>query len=639
MKEVKTPRKQLVYYWIAAAAVILVLNLFVLPRIQTARVETVDYGTFMTMTEEGKIKEVQIESNAIYFTDGEDKIYRTGLMDDTGLTERLHGAGIKFSSEIVEEASPLMAIFLNWVLPLGIFYFLWSRVSKMMMDRMGGGAGAMSFGLGKSNAKVYVKSSDGIRFSDVAGEEEAKENLQEIVEYLHDPGKYKEIGATMPKGILLVGPPGTGKTMLAKAVAGEANVPFFSMSGSEFVEMFVGMGASKVRDLFSQAKEKAPCIVFIDEIDAIGKKRDGGSFGGNDEREQTLNQLLTEMDGFEENLGVVILAATNRPEALDPALTRPGRFDRRVPVELPDLKGRIDILKVHARKIKVAEDVDFDKVARMAAGASGAELANIVNEAALRAVRAGRKFATQEDMEESIEVVIAGYQKKNAILSDKEKLIVSYHEIGHALVAAMQTNSAPVQKITIIPRTSGALGYTMQVEEEGNHYLMTKTEMENQIATLCGGRAAEEVEFGSITTGASNDIEKATRMARAMITRYGMSEDFGMVALETVNNQYLGGDTSLACSSETAALIDKKVIELVRSQHEKARQILIDNKRIMDALAEYLYKKETITGEEFMLIIREQTRQKQIGMDYTSAMDMDMSAAGSADADYAEDQT
>ena len=639
MKEVKTPRKQLVYYWIAAAAVILVLNLFVLPRIQTARVETVDYGTFMTMTEEGKIKEVQIESNAIYFTDGEDKIYRTGLMDDTGLTERLHGAGIKFSSEIVEEASPLMAIFLNWVLPLGIFYFLWSRVSKMMMDRMGGGAGSMSFGLGKSNAKVYVKSSDGIRFQDVAGEEEAKENLQEIVEYLHDPGKYKEIGATMPKGILLVGPPGTGKTMLAKAVAGEANVPFFSMSGSEFVEMFVGMGASKVRDLFSQAKEKAPCIVFIDEIDAIGKKRDGGSFGGNDEREQTLNQLLTEMDGFEENLGVVILAATNRPEALDPALTRPGRFDRRVPVELPDLKGRIDILKVHARKIKVAEDVDFDKVARMAAGASGAELANIVNEAALRAVRAGRKFATQEDMEESIEVVIAGYQKKNAILSDKEKLIVSYHEIGHALVAAMQTNSAPVQKITIIPRTSGALGYTMQVEEEGNHYLMTKTEMENQIATLCGGRAAEEVEFGSITTGASNDIEKATRMARAMITRYGMSEDFGMVALETVNNQYLGGDTSLACSSETAALIDKKVIELVRSQHEKARQILIDNKRIMDALAEYLYKKETITGEEFMLIIREQTRQKQIGMDYTSAMDMDMSAAGSADADYAEDQT
>ena len=633
MKEVKTPRKQLVYYWIAVAAVILILNLIVLPRIEMAKVETVDYGTFMTMTEEGRIKEVQIESNAIYFTDGEDRIYRTGLMEDSGLTERLHGAGIKFSSEIVEEASPLMAIFLNWVLPLGIFYFLWSRVSKKLMDRMGGGAGAMSFGLGKSNAKVYVKSSDGIRFHDVAGEEEAKENLQEIVEYLHDPGKYKEIGATMPKGILLVGPPGTGKTMLAKAVAGEANVPFFSMSGSEFVEMFVGMGASKVRDLFSQAKEKAPCIVFIDEIDAIGKKRDGGNFGGNDEREQTLNQLLTEMDGFEENLGVVILAATNRPEALDPALTRPGRFDRRVPVELPDLKGRIDILKVHARKIKVAEDVDFDKVARMAAGASGAELANIVNEAALRAVRAGRKFATQEDMEESIEVVIAGYQKKNAILSDKEKLIVSYHEIGHALVAAMQTNSAPVQKITIIPRTSGALGYTMQVEEEGNHYLMSKAEMENQIATLCGGRAAEEVEFGSVTTGASNDIEKATRMARAMITRYGMSEEFGMVALETVNNQYLGGDTSLACSSETAALIDKKVIELVRSQHEKARQILIDNKRIMDALAEYLYKKETITGEEFMLIIREQTRQKQIGMDYTSAVDMDMSAAGTYDAD------
>ena len=636
MKEVKTPRKQLVYYWIAAAAVILVLNLFVLPRIETAKVETVDYGTFMTMTEEGRIKEVQIESNAIYFTDGEDQIYRTGLMEDAGLTDRLHQAGIKFSSEIVEETSPLMAIFLNWVLPLGIFYFLWSRVSKMMMDRMGGGAGAMSFGLGRSNAKVYVKSSDGIRFHDVAGEEEAKENLQEIVEYLHDPGKYKEIGAAMPKGILLVGPPGTGKTMLAKAVAGEANVPFFSMSGSEFVEMFVGMGASKVRDLFSQAKEKAPCIVFIDEIDAIGKKRDGGNFGGNDEREQTLNQLLTEMDGFEENLGVVILAATNRPEALDPALTRPGRFDRRVPVELPDLKGRVDILKVHARKIKVAEDVDFDKVARMAAGASGAELANIVNEAALRAVRAGRKFATQEDMEESIEVVIAGYQKKNAILSDKEKLIVSYHEIGHALVAAMQTNSAPVQKITIIPRTSGALGYTMQVEEEGNHYLMTKTEMENQIATLCGGRAAEEVEFGSVTTGASNDIEKATRMARAMITRYGMSDEFGMVALETVNNQYLGGDTSLACSSETAAMIDKKVIELVRSQHEKARQILIDNKRIMDALAEYLYKKETITGEEFMLIIREQTRQKQIGMDYTSAMEMDMSAARPSDAPDAD---
>ena len=626
MKEVKTPKKQLVYYWLAVAAVILVLNLVILPRMEAARVQTVDYGTFMTMTEEGKIKEVQIESNAIYFTDQEEKIYRTGLMDDSGLTDRLHKAGVSFSSRIVEEASPLMTIFLNWVLPFGIFYFLWSQVSKKVMDRMGGGAGAMSFGLGKSNAKVYVKSSDGIRFQDVAGEEEAKENLQEIVEYLHDPGKYKEIGATMPKGILLVGPPGTGKTMLAKAVAGEANVPFFSMSGSEFVEMFVGMGASKVRDLFSQAKEKAPCIVFIDEIDAIGKKRDGGNFGGNDEREQTLNQLLTEMDGFEENLGVVILAATNRPEALDPALTRPGRFDRRVPVELPDLQGRIDILKVHAKKIKVAEDVDFDKVARMAAGASGAELANIVNEAALRAVRAGRKFATQEDMEESIEVVIAGYQKKNAILSDKEKLIVSYHEIGHALVAAMQTNSAPVQKITIIPRTSGALGYTMQVEEEGNHYLMTKTEMENQIATLCGGRAAEEVEFGSITTGASNDIEKATRMARAMITRYGMSDEFGMVALETVNNQYLGGDSSLACSAETAAMIDKKVIELVRTQHEKARQILIDNKRIMDALAEYLYKKETITGEEFMLIIREQTRQRQIGMDYTSAMDMDISA-------------
>ena len=626
MKEVKTPKKQLVYYWLAVAAVILVLNLVILPRMEAARVQTVDYGTFMTMTEEGKISEVQIEPNAIYFTDKDQNIYRTGLMEDSGLTDRLHKAGVSFSSKIIEEASPLMTIFLNWILPFGIFYFLWSQVSKKVMDKMGGGAGAMSFGLGKSNAKVYVKSSDGIRFQDVAGEEEAKENLQEIVEYLHDPGKYKEIGATMPKGILLVGSPGTGKTMLAKAVAGEANVPFFSMSGSEFVEMFVGMGASKVRDLFSQAKEKAPCIVFIDEIDAIGKKRDGGNFGGNDEREQTLNQLLTEMDGFEENLGVVILAATNRPEALDPALTRPGRFDRRVPVELPDLKGRVDILKVHAKKIRISGDVDFDKVARMAAGASGAELANIVNEAALRAVRAGRKFATQEDMEESIEVVIAGYQKKNAILSDKEKLIVSYHEIGHALVAAMQTNSAPVQKITIIPRTSGALGYTMQVEEEGNHYLMTKTEMENQIATLCGGRAAEEVEFGSITTGASNDIEKATRMARAMITRYGMSDEFGMVALETVNNQYLGGDTSLACSAETAALIDRKVIELVRTQHEKARQILTENKRIMDALAEYLYKKETITGEEFMLIIREQTRQGQIGMDYTTPMDMDRKA-------------
>ena len=507
-----------------------------------------------------------------------------------------------------------MAAFLvSWVLPIAIFVGIGKYLNKKMMDRAGGGASSMMFGMGKSNAKVYVKSTEGIRFSDVAGEEEAKENLMEIVEYLHDPGKYKEIGATMPKGILLVGPPGTGKTMLAKAVAGESNVPFFSMSGSEFVEMFVGMGASKVRDLFNQATEKAPCIVFIDEIDAIGKKRDGSALGGNDEREQTLNQLLTEMDGFEENLGVVILAATNRPEALDPALTRPGRFDRRVPVELPDLQGRIDILKVHAKKIKIGGDVDFGKIARMAAGASGAELANIVNEAALRAVRDGRKFANQADMEESIEVVIAGYQKKNAILTDKEKLIVSYHEVGHALVAAMQTNSAPVQKITIIPRTSGALGYTMQVEEEGNHYLMSKEEIENKIATLTGGRAAEEVEFGSITTGASNDIEQATKLARAMITRYGMSDEFDMVAMETVTNQYLGGDTSLACSAETQALIDRKVVELVRTQHEKALKILRDNKRKLDEIAEYLYFKETITGEEFMAILNRKPEQGLIG--------------------------
>ena len=611
MKEIKPPRKSLMIYWITVIAVILLFNVFVEPMLSSVSIKEVDYNTFITMTEEKKIAEVEIASNQILFKDQEGNYYKTGPIEDPGLVDRLHENGVAFKSQIIQQASPVMTFILSWVLPMVIFFAVYRMLSKRMMDKMGG-ANSMMFGMGRSNAKVYVKSSEGIRFSDVAGEEEAKENLQEIVEYLHDPGKYKEIGATMPKGILLVGPPGTGKTMLAKAVAGEANVPFFSMSGSEFVEMFVGMGASKVRDLFSQAKEKAPCIVFIDEIDAIGKKRDAGNFGGNDEREQTLNQLLTEMDGFEENLGVVILAATNRPESLDPALTRPGRFDRRVPVELPDLKGREDILRVHARKIKVAEDVDFNKIARMAAGASGAELANIINEAALRAVRDGRKFATQADLEESIEVVIAGYQKKNAILSDKEKLIVSYHEIGHALVAAMQTHSAPVQKITIIPRTSGALGYTMQVEEEGNHYLMSKTEMENQIATLCGGRAAEEVEFGSITTGASNDIERATRMARSMITRYGMSDDFGMVALETVNNQYLGGDTSLACSAETAALIDRKVIELVRAQHEKARQILTDNKYIMDALAEYLYKKETITGDEFMLIIREQTRQRQL---------------------------
>ena len=611
MKEIKPPRKSLLIYWITVIAVILLFNVFVEPMLSSVSIKEVDYNTFITMTEGKEIAEVEIASNQILFKDQEGNYYKTGPVEDPGLVDRLHENGVAFKSQIIQQASPVMTFILSWVLPMVIFFAVYRMLSKRMMDKMGG-ANSMMFGMGRSNAKVYVKSSEGIRFSDVAGEEEAKENLQEIVEYLHDPGKYKEIGATMPKGILLVGPPGTGKTMLAKAVAGEANVPFFSMSGSEFVEMFVGMGASKVRDLFSQAKEKAPCIVFIDEIDAIGKKRDAGNFGGNDEREQTLNQLLTEMDGFEENLGVVILAATNRPESLDPALTRPGRFDRRVPVELPDLKGREDILRVHARKIKVAEDVDFNKIARMAAGASGAELANIINEAALRAVRDGRKFATQADLEESIEVVIAGYQKKNAILSDKEKLIVSYHEIGHALVAAMQTHSAPVQKITIIPRTSGALGYTMQVEEEGNHYLMSKTEMENQIATLCGGRAAEEVEFGSITTGASNDIERATRMARSMITRYGMCDDFGMVALETVNNQYLGGDTSLACSAETAALIDRKVIELVRTQHEKARQILTDNKYIMDALAEYLYKKETITGDEFMLIIREQTRQRQL---------------------------
>lgn len=555
----------------------------------------------MSMIEDEKIGRVEIQDNKIIFTDKEDStIYKTGLMNDPELTMRLYQSGAKFASEIIEPTSPLLSFLLSWILPLLIFFGIGQYMTKRMMKNMGGG-NSMMFNMGKSNAKVYVKSSDGIKFSDVAGEDEAKENLTEIVEYLHNPGKYKEIGASMPKGILLVGPPGTGKTMLAKAVAGEANVPFFSMSGSEFVEMFVGMGASKVRDLFKQAKEKAPCIVFIDEIDAIGKKRDG-QVGGNDEREQTLNQLLTEMDGFEGNNGVIILAATNRPESLDPALLRPGRFDRRVPVELPDLKGREEILKVHAKKIKVGQDVDFTKIARMASGASGVELANIVNEAALRAVRDGRSYATQADLEESIEVVIAGYQKKNAILTDKEKLIVSYHEIGHALVAAKQTHSAPVQKITIVPRTSGALGYTMQVEE-GNHYLMTREEIENKIATFTGGRAAEEVVFGSVTTGASNDIEQATKLARAMITRYGMSDDFDMVAMETVSNQYLGGDTSLACSAQMQAKIDEQVIELVKSQHEKAVQILLDNRSKLDELANFLYERETITGEEFMGIL------------------------------------
>ncbi len=605
MQEVKQPNKKpfIFYYMIALIAIILINSLLV-PQIAQRAVKEVDYNTFMQMTYDKKIDEVQIQDNQIVFTAKDDKIiYKTGLMDDPDRTQRLYDSGAKFSSEIVEEASPLLSFLISWLLPL-VFIIGFGQLMYRQMAKKAGGD-SMMFGIGgigKSNAKVYVKSSNGIKFTDVAGEDEAKENLTEIVEYLHDPDKYKEIGASMPKGILLVGPPGTGKTMLAKAVAGEANVPFFSMSGSEFVEMFVGMGASKVRDLFKQAKEKAPCIVFIDEIDAIGKKRDG-QVGGNDEREQTLNQLLTEMDGFEGNNGVIILAATNRPESLDPALLRPGRFDRRVPVELPDLKGREEILKVHARKIKVADNVDFNKIARMASGASGAELANIVNEAALRAVRDGRKFATQADLEESIEVVIAGYQKKNAILTDKEKRIVSYHEIGHALVAAKQTNSAPVQKITIVPRTSGALGYTMQVEEEGNHYLMTKEEMENKIATLTGGRAAEEIAFGSVTTGASNDIEQATKLARGMITRYGMSKDFDMVAMETVTNQYLGGDASLTCSMETQTSIDKEVVELVKKQHEKAGQILLENRAKLDELAQYLYEKETITGEEFMKIL------------------------------------
>ena len=601
MQEVKQPNKKpFIFYYMIALLAIFLINSLLVPKLAQRAVKEVDYGTFMEMTYNGEIGYVQIEDNQIVFTDkGEENIYKTGPVYDPGLTERLYENGAQFSSEIVEEMSPLLSIFLSWLLPMFIFIAFGQLMYRMLAKKAGGNS--MTFGMGKSNAKVYVKSSDGIRFTDVAGEDEAKENLTEIVDYLHNPDKYKEIGASMPKGILLVGPPGTGKTMLAKAVAGEANVPFFSMSGSEFVEMFVGMGASKVRDLFSQAKEKAPCIVFIDEIDAIGKKRDG-QLGGNDEREQTLNQLLTEMDGFEGNNGVIILAATNRPESLDPALLRPGRFDRRVPVELPDLKGREEILKVHAKKIKLYEDVDFGKIAKMASGASGAELANIVNEAALRAVRDGRNAATQADLEESIEVVIAGYQKKNAILTDKEKLIVAYHEIGHALVAAKQTDSAPVQKITIVPRTSGALGYTMQVDE-GNHYLMTKEEIENKIATFTGGRAAEEVVFGSVTTGASNDIEQATKLARAMVTRYGMSKDFDMVAMETVNNQYLGGDTSLCCSVETQTAIDRQVVELVKKQHEKAGQILMENRAKLDELSQYLYEKETITGEEFMNIL------------------------------------
>ena len=604
MKEVKPSKKPLAIYYAIVLLVLLVINLVLMPWLTERQVQEVDYGTFMSMTEQQNIGKVDIESNQIIFTDKEEKqVYKTGLMNDPNLTERLYDAGATFSSEIVEQGSPVLSFLLWFVLPILLFSFIGNQMNKKLMEKAGGGPGAMMFGgVGKSNAKVYVQSTHGIRFADVAGEDEAKENLQEIVNYLHDPKRYEEIGASMPKGILLVGPPGTGKTMLAKAVAGESNVPFFSISGSEFVEMFVGMGASKVRDLFKQAKEKAPCIVFIDEIDAIGQKRNSGQLGGNDEREQTLNQLLTEMDGFEGNTGVIILAATNRPDSLDPALTRPGRFDRRVPVELPDLKGREEILKVHAKKVAMAPGVDFNTVARMASGASGAELANIVNEAALRAVRAGRKSVTQADLEESIEVVIAGYQKKNSILTDKEKCIVAYHEIGHALVAAKQTNSAPVQKITIIPRTSGALGYTMQVDE-GNHYLMNKEELENKIATLTGGRAAEEVAFHSITTGASNDIEQATKLARAMLTRYGMSDEFDMVALETVNNQYLGGDTSLACSAQTQREIDQKVVELVKTQHEKAVRILTENRAKLDELAQYLYQKETITGEEFMAIL------------------------------------
>ena len=613
MNEVKTPKKPLIVYYAIAILVVLLINTLLVPMVSQARVKYVDYGTFIQMTEEDKISEVQVQDNQIVFITKEDEAnknavyYRTGRMDDPELTSRLSEHGVRFDKEIVEETSPLLSFLLSFVFPIVLFIALGQLLTRQMMKRMGGGKDAMSFGMGNSNAKVYVKDSAGsIKFDDVAGEDEAKENLSEIVNYLHDPSKYRDIGASMPKGILLVGPPGTGKTMLAKAVAGEANVPFFSISGSEFVEMFVGMGASKVRDLFKQAKEKAPCIVFIDEIDAIGKKRDGGKFGGgNDEREQTLNQLLTEMDGFEGSNGVIILAATNRPESLDPALTRPGRFDRRVPVELPDLQGREAILRVHAKKIKTEPNINYAQIARMASGASGAELANIVNEAALRAVRNHRTAASQADMEESIEVVIAGYQKKNAILTDKEKSIVSYHEIGHALVAALQSHSAPVQKITIVPRTSGALGYTMQVDE-GNHYLMTKDEIINKIATLTAGRVAEEIVFGSITTGASNDIEQATKLARAMITRYGMSDEFGMVAMETVENAYLGGDTSLSCSAETQARIDALVVSIVKEQYQKATQILTDNRAKLDELAKYLYEKETITGEEFMNILNKQ---------------------------------
>ena len=604
MNEVKSPKKPLLYYYFVAMLLVMLFNFIAMPWISEHQIKDVDYNTFVTMTEQGEVGRVEIQeqSNRILFTSSDEKtVYKTAMVPDDGLVQRLLDAGVSTTGEEIEQTSTLVSI-LAWVLPIIIFVALGQYMSRKMMEKMGGGGNSMMFNMGKSNAKVYVKSAEGIKFDDVAGEDEAKENLTEVVNYLHDPSKYQEIGASMPKGILLVGPPGTGKTMLAKAVAGEANVPFFSMSGSEFVEMFVGMGASKVRDLFKQAKEKAPCIVFIDEIDAIGQKRSGGQYGGNDEREQTLNQLLTEMDGFEGNNGVIILAATNRPESLDPALTRPGRFDRRVPVELPDLKGREAILQVHAKKIKVAEDVDFNKIARMASGASGAELANIVNEAALRAVRAGRRFATESDLEESIEVVIAGYQKKNAILTDHEKWIVAYHETGHALVAALQSHSAPVQKITIIPRTSGALGYTMQVEE-GNHYLMTREEMENKIATLTGGRAAEEVRFGSVTTGASNDIEQATKLARAMVTRYGMSADFDMVALETVTNQYLGGDASLACSAETQTKIDALVVALVKREHEKAVKLLNDHRSKLDELSKYLYEKETITGEEFMKIL------------------------------------
>ena len=602
MKEVKPPKKPLIYYYGVALVVLLLINFLLVPLVARHAVQEVDYGTFMTMTEEKQIGKVEVQDNQILFTDKDEKqIYKTGLMTDPDLVNRLKASGAEFSSEIQEQMSPVLSFLLSWLVPILFFVGIGQLMSKRMMSKFNG-PNSMMFGAGKSNAKIYVQSTQGIHFADVAGEDEAKENLQEIVNYLHDPSKYQEIGASMPKGILLVGPPGTGKTMLAKAVAGESQVPFFSISGSECVEMFVGMGASKVRDLFSQAKEKAPCIVFIDEIDAIGQKRSGGQYGGNDEREQTLNQLLTEMDGFDDNSGVIILAATNRPESLDPALTRPGRFDRRVPVELPDLKGREEILKVHARKIKLAENVDFSTVARMASGASGAELANIVNEAALRAVRDGRKLVTQADLEESIETVIAGYQKKNAILTDREKWIVSYHEIGHALVAARQTHSAPVQKITIIPRTSGALGYTMQVEE-GNHYLMSREEIENKIATFTGGRAAEEVVFGSVTTGASNDIEQATKLARAMLTRYGMSDEFGMVALETVTNQYLGGDASLACSPETQTKIDRLVVDLVERQHQKALQILRDDRQKLDELARFLHEKETITGEEFMSIL------------------------------------